>query len=118
MNMFFEKDSVNFGVISGRVARKPFIRENQDGSRTAFLKLHTDRPYSQYIDLQGYTTAECARAGEDPFESIKKGDALRINYYVRAWYDKRDGRNVFRQDLQIIRMRRIRTQDDPEGVLH
>ena len=94
---------VNCGILEGTASRDPYVCDNSDGSRTVFLKLHTDSPYSQFIDLQGYITADRVKRGINPYEGIRKGDALKVSYYVRASSYMKDEKKVYRQDLQIIR---------------
>ena len=94
---------VNCGILEGVAARDLYVHDNSDGSRTVFLRLHTDSPYSQYIDLQGYITPDRVKRGINPYKEIRKGEPLRVSYYVHASSYMKDEKKVYRQDLQIIR---------------
>ena len=103
------KNLTNFGLVEGRLTRDVTVFSNSDGSRKVLLTLAVKDPWAgkdgarnaQFVNLQGFVSAEKAEKGLGPYAFMHKGDLVCFEYSVRSLQYERDGRMVYDQILQI-----------------
>ena len=98
----------NAGIAQGRLVKDPVLFENSDGSKKVFVTLalrdnfkNAEGEYaSQFIQFEGWVSAEAK--GNGVYDFMKKGDMVALQYTVisNQWTDKNDVKH-YEQNLRI-----------------
>lgn len=103
-------NSTNFGIATGRLARDPFCRTNNDGSKSYSMVLACENNFKSKDGSRGchYVTVKRfvpAGSTEGIMPKLHKGDLVSTTYTVQSGsYQDKDGQTVYTEEHVLTEM--------------
>ena len=98
----------NLGTLIGRLADKPTVNENKDGSRKVYVTVAVEADYKdkntgkrpvRFIQTEGFIPA--SKESNGVYDHMRKGDLVAIAFSVLPNSYEKDGKPVYTQKLII-----------------